>query len=90
MNGQLWSGCVEPFYLEKGFNILIKAPFIAGDFAASSSLCFVVLPAAKVNSIRTKTGTSNNKNGDVFAKVFMVYVFNPQEACQPRLMKQIE
>ncbi len=67
---------IEPSYLEKGFNILINVPFAAVDFAASSSFCFTVLPAAKVNSMTIKTGTSNNKNGDVLANAFIVvYLF---------------
>lgn len=60
-----------PVYLENGFAILMNAPFAVVAFEARSSFWSCILPAANVSNIMIKTGTSNNKNGDALAKVFI-------------------
>jgi hypothetical protein len=62
-------------YLENGLVILINELFTAGTLVARFSLAFRVLPAANVSNIMIKTGTSNNRNGDVLANFFIVSCF---------------
>jgi hypothetical protein len=88
------------YYLENGFTAFIKLLLVADVFETMSSFWLSAPTFTKVSNIIIKTGTNSNRNGDVFANVFIgllfIYfskadrVFGSQELMTLGLMKQIE